>query len=126
MTTLSDLRDRVLAGSGEDWSLDSAIACVLYNINPIADGWCGTEPYTASLDACIALVAEKLPGWTYTAGTYRGEDDIIWPLAGLCSPSNDHFDSYGHVGLPGQSPARALLTVLLTALMKSEHAPSAL
>lgn len=116
MTALSDLRARVLAGSGYDRSLEWDIWAALQGValndtgeyrgklaNPewvIAD-WHGTS----DLNAVIALVKKRLPGWKWGIryledGGYSAE---VW------LPNSPY-------GSEASSPARALLAALLEAM----------
>lgn len=110
------LLERVEGATGPDRDLDSMIWCEVANNTGIVfpDEKPGApkiadhiKPYTSSLDAVLALVEEKLPGWR--PGIIR-EGRAEWS-AFIFSPKatdpKDHF---------APTPALALLKALLTAL----------
>lgn len=66
--------------------------------------------YTASIDAALALVAEKLPGWDWELCLDRGEYDFQ-----LTSRRPELSCTY-YAGFTKSSPAIAILIALLTAL----------
>ncbi|KUL94365.1 hypothetical protein DK26_15270 [Bosea sp. WAO] len=72
--------------------------------------------YTASLDAVLTLIEEKLPGWTWYVQTYEGvpTEAAMWPPktpGGLTIEKHSGFTT---------SPARALLAAFLRA-HKEQH-----
>jgi len=72
---LTALIERVEKATGPSFELDVRIGCWRINF-PVPTGehvhWgmlcqsVGAQPVTSSLDAALALVEEKLPGWTWT------------------------------------------------------------
>ncbi|HET6518667.1 MAG TPA: hypothetical protein VFG47_02470 [Geminicoccaceae bacterium] len=58
---LSDLLQRVRAATGHDPDLDAAIAGLEHRAAEV-------PAYTASVDACLALVHRALPGWGWHVG----------------------------------------------------------
>lgn len=140
MTTLSDLRSRVLAGSGEDRELDCAIACALAGFFPhikpwpLSDGrfvwrvdfcrWDGgglvspghggdqmIRHFLTDLNAVLALVEKRLPGWAWSVGNLAGGGQAYLMRKGG-----------GMVGGNASSPARALLAALLSAEIEKMEA----
>jgi hypothetical protein len=124
---LTELLERVEAASGADRELDALIAChfVFKSLRPAtaADvilnyvprpgdiktdmGFLMADPYTASLDAALALVDRVLPGWCKSAVDLRPE------------PCEGYVWERGHVGnIQGKAPtpALAVLAAMLRAL----------
>lgn len=68
----------------------------------------GAQPYTASLDAAVALCERGLPGWGYMAGKIhdRGEASLNWMPA----------QGFWQYNTEAATPAIALLIAILTAL----------
>jgi hypothetical protein len=133
---VAELLARVEAATGPDRALDSAIAIALrvgaegYPRSPLGtfrpgyvqadlgrDGWSvgwRTEPYTASLDAALALVARALPGgWHVNLGrTYRDKSGRGPWMAYL---ENDPDEAQAHA----PTASLALLAAMLRALGNS-------
>jgi hypothetical protein len=84
------------------------------------DGWSvgwSVPPFTASLDAALALVESKLPGWLWAGGTvgvFEGGEAALMTL----HPPPDDAEAYS-IGRAA-TPALAALIALLTAL-ESQH-----
>lgn len=109
MTALADLLERVKGASGPDREIDRAV----YNIAVPRDEQRIIAPlYTASLDAVVALVERKLPGWDWIIGKTNG---------GLTIHAQLGPESLGYICF-GETPALALLAALLSALEPS-HVP---
>jgi hypothetical protein len=128
LPTLKSLLERVEKATGPDSALDVAIACTLLDARqhkawnaanglrprgapPLPDDvfWMRhARPYTSSLDAALALVEEKLPGWDWSLHFDNGE-----ALAGIQPPSEDGCN---FSDCSGATPALALLHALLRAL----------
>ena len=75
--------------------------------------------YTTSLDVIVALIGEKLPGWTFA--NLQQADDKTW----FCELREGHLTSYGAVAMSGlrlgsrpATPAIACCSALLRALSK--------
>ena len=131
MTDIAGLLERVRAVTGPDRELDAAIARVCgYGLvqsewhqnslewyaweGPVRCGpWIVLPKYTASVDAALALVERKLPGWQYHMGTC-GEDDMPW--ACITQPDEPCRD------FPASAPtiAIAVLDALLSALSSGD------
>lgn len=127
--TLTDLQQRVRAATGADRELDAAIyIAVVKGENP--DDYRINQqfahlitPYTASLDAALALVEAKLPGWKRKLSTerhasfldYQAHAELMdrdWP---------DPNAGYGLVyGGHGATEPLALLDALCSALLAQE------
>lgn len=77
---LADLKQRLERATGPDPAIDRAIADAL--AGRIGDD-AGANPgrrYTGSVDDCLALVAQALPGWHWHVG--HGPDGVL-PYAAL-------------------------------------------
>lgn len=133
MTALSDLRSRVLAGSGEDQQLDVDIATTiggfvlerrgrdtkawLYPVSgvgvrrdPAPSALHGRLRYVSDLNAVIALTEEKLPGWAWSVGNLSsGAQAYVMRRGGVM------------VGGNASSPSRALLAALLEAMETNDE-----
>lgn len=129
--TLQSLKGRIEAATGPDLELDLAIygALIFKDMDQLAPGETNPmpKPYTASIDAALALVERLLPGWAW-----RIE---YWPSAPV---TDDHLpamvemwerDAEGWYHSPlirinnarGATPALALLSALVSALIAKEH-----
>ncbi len=133
MTNYTDLIKRLQETDGADQELDVLIYCaVLPDYKPAAAGnitfdsremwWRGFKPYpplTASLDATLALVEEKLPGSARSLEEYWRHGDVSQGIGGweayIFPPSGQSGDC-SHL-----SPAIALLIALLRTLEKSDE-----
>lgn len=123
---LESLLERVRAATGPDRELD-------YAVSRFADGELARHsslhlPYTASIDASLALVERLLPGWRWGISSHSLKDGVYQegPHAGLPR----HVDGFrAHVTersalrpMPSIADARtaplALLAALLSALNK--------
>jgi hypothetical protein len=118
MTDLKALMERVESGAGADRELDLLVVSQITGKSPNIG--CPAEwlderellPITSSLDAVLALIETKLPGWH-------------WSVAAL---AGDHYRgnlvSHAHkveVYKLASSPARALLAAALRAIQESRH-----
>jgi hypothetical protein len=118
-TSLKELLERVRKAEGPDRKIDLAVCEGLKR--PLLWGGdiegLGSQPYTASLDACLALMAEVLPGWHWYAS---------------CGPNGGHveIDQNGDEGVTGRdyvSPGNrrplplALLDCILQALLSQDQ-----
>lgn len=135
MTALSDLRSRVLAGSGEDQQLDVDIATTiggfvlerrgrdtkawLYPVSgvgvrrdPAPSALHGRLRYVSDLNAVIALVEERADQWTGIEIASR-QRRTMWRAE--LSRLDDQGDEVA-VSARASSPSRALLAALLEAL----------
>ena len=97
---LTDLLQRVHAATGHDPDLDAAIAAGLeYRAAEV-------PAYTASVDACIALVHRVLPGWGWHVGyDARG----VIPYAAVSKGQTRH-----------EAGAPTVLLSLLAALLRAK------
>ena len=71
--------------------------------------------FTASIDAALSLVAEKLPGWDWMLGNRDGEHPQEWPWASLTLPGWEG-DEESQFLEHASTPPLAILTALFTAL----------
>ncbi len=78
---IADLLARVRAATGHDVDLDAAIDAEL----PL-DG-ADAPAYTASVDACLALIGHALPGWHWHVG-YGAKG--VMPYARVSDRTNTH------------------------------------
>jgi hypothetical protein len=118
---LASLLERVREATGPDRDIDQAIREAI-------DGkmmerqllWRETFPYSASIDASLALVERLLPGWTIASMSQQ--DDKTW----FCELREGFLTSYNRVamsetgydkGRPTTLPL-AILQALLAALNK--------
>lgn len=116
---MTDLEKRLEEATGPDRELDARIYHFFGYIE-IADpkDWLGMTPHgepvsisplTASLDAALALVEERLPGWTMICDASAPEAGIDWEL----------FEpKFGGERIKGTAPTHPL--ALLLALVKAE------
>jgi hypothetical protein len=142
MSDLMELLERVKAATGPDRELDVMIGAALnFDVEsmamPFGDyvGLMGVEKtaiqaeshqsilrdglprFTSSIDAALALVERKLPGWT--VANLSQQDDKTW----YCELREGHLTSYSRVAAsnvtyghrPGNLPL-AILAALLSAL----------
>ena len=74
----------------------------------------GVPPYTASIDAALALVDKMLPGWDWEVGRYHRLtfQAVLWERG-----YRDKTQILGH----GASPALAIVTALFTAIEAKEE-----
>lgn len=102
--TIAELLERVEGATGPDRELDAAIECALAStwgsaINP--------RPYTASLDAALALVERVRPGWTWEGGRDPAKASWAYLYAKIDGPT---------FSASAPTPALALLAALLRSL----------
>ena len=105
MGGLRRLEGRIARATGADSGLDRAIREALDGAAP-ADG---VPPYTASVDACLALIGRALPGWHWHVGWGPGG---ILPYASL---SRDGAGPAGRVEMTAPTVPLALLGTLVKA-----------
>lgn len=119
MSDLAELLERVCAATGPNRALDLMIKAALSNVlsamtyeeceervadREAFDAWSATSPYTASIDAALALVERMLPGKLWgvdTRGVYRAQ-------VGLSKANHFH------------SAPLAILAALLSALIAQQ------
>jgi hypothetical protein len=124
MTDLSTLIARVEAGSGADRDLSFAVYKALgervakragvFAFQVFEGGLWRTMPdLTTDLNAVIALVEARLPGWVYQITTYLGDG---------ASATLDEWNVYDteQSEAYAPTPARALLAALLRAEMEKQ------
>ena len=121
MTDYTDIITRLEAAGGADRELDGAILNALFSDARL---WIGesrdygarrSSDFTASLDASLALVSEKLPGWFWKAGynPRMAESGRYW-FEVQC-PARD---IYREAAAP--TPSLAVLLALFKALQGEE------
>ena len=83
---------------------------------PYPERWGSPAPWTASLDAVIALVEREMPPekalWSVGSDTYPPNDSIKFYEASIWIEGKVAFSSEGH---PFETPALALLAAFLRA-----------
>lgn len=137
---LSDLIARVEGAEGPALVLDGEIWCVANGYEFVK--WDGSgcvyrevrgagirhadastvRPYTASLDAAVALAGRVLPGWTYGMEMFPS-DEIFNPSGAQAFVSKDRsvLDAgYGHG--EAKTPAIALVLAILRAVQAQREA----
>lgn len=127
---LSALLERVESASGPNLATEMSMAIVLGTAPPDylfieeAQSWqryvpsrddiliWTPPPYTASVDAALALVAEKLPGWSVSVDINRGN------VGNFARVYNDGLvDEPSYVAHRNQPAPLLILSALLRALM---------
>ena len=110
---LADLRNlerRMADATGSDWDLDRAVATTIAGLgaeDPVPD-------YSASVDACIALIGAALPKWHWHVG--HGPTGII-PYASLSRDSDKEDGSHIRVEVSCPTVPLALLQVMVQAMI---------
>lgn len=129
MSDLQKLLERVKAAKGPDRELDLAIAQSLVPhvlvMRQRADD-SGADPYTyweytGSIDAAFALVERQKPDWRWYLADSDGQSDGR-PVASVYHPDSIYLTG----SIPrsvGATPALALLTALLSALLSQQPEP---
>lgn len=137
MTTYTDIRARLEAATGPDRELNEEIAFAIrwrptsglpatsFAEHEAKHGyetaWTAHAPfrlswpipdYTASIDAAIALVEEKLPGWSWRLMNVSHGTPTGMPKCSLKHPISSGRDVPGFA----RTPALAILTALFAAL----------
>lgn len=121
---LAELRKRVEAATGPDRELDVLVA-VAVGWKPHPTGWVdpggiirAVSPFfTRSLDAVLALVGEKLPGWHVNELHQRPDEPLWWAdllVREIEGPPGD--EATWRANAHAATPALALLSALLAAL----------
>lgn len=106
MSDLMELLERVRKATGPDRELERDIM-----VEAFGDGVRNALPvptYTASIDAALALVERKLPGWIWMLDKNESGpfDFVLWAETGLRAKAN----------AMGPTAPLAILAALLTAL----------
>ena len=133
MAELTDIKTRLMEATGADRKLDAELMCIQEGYrfdrligtdatfyvegvgHPVKTSMSRVLPYTASVDAALELVERKLPDWQW---------EILWNncqgyLAQLTD--NARAESSGARFMEvGETPALALLAVLMKALSNGE------
>lgn len=108
---LKELLERVRKAEGPDPELDLAVHVAL---NPFPQSVTPRLPaLTSSLDACLSLMGEVLPGWMRTVAQYEDGFQV-----GIFSPENRPAN-IGEWSIQ-QSEPLALLDCILQALLNQE------
>lgn len=112
-SALRSLEARIVASTGEDRSLDLLISKTL----GMHDKAHAVPDYTSSVDTCLALIGEILPGWHWHIG--RGANGIF-PYASLRRENGP--DDEGDLCIVGDAPtvSLALLHAVVRAMMASQ------
>lgn len=126
MADLEELIERVESGTGGDRLLDVQIENALgiarfRQEHPGADFddvRVDVRPLTSSLDAVLALIEAKLPGWHGNVEVGRPLQDSTKVSAIMIGPTEDPDDCRQ---ADASSPARALLAATLKALKETQH-----
>jgi hypothetical protein len=109
LTTLKQLEEKIAAATGAHRGLDADLHDAVYGGRPEQ-----TPPYTSSVDACLALIHERLPGWHWHIGyDPRG----IFPYAVLTHNPDDD-DSRSEMAAP--TVPLALLGAFVKALRQED------
>lgn len=154
ITTLRELKERVDAAEGPDRDLDGEIEVLARRLEAYAAGlddetrakwesragWVfdafttyEPKPFTASIDASLALVERVLPGWVWHVGGCQSDflSETCMPFwAELSGPVSYKVVEAG-IGAeptfdvssaPGQTAPNAIISALLSALIAKEEA----
>jgi len=106
-TTLKQLEKKIAAATGADSGLDDDLHDAVYGSRSEQ-----TPPYTASVDACLTLIQQRLPEWHWHIGyDPRG----IFPYAVLTHNPDDD-DSRSEMAAP--TVPLALLGAFVKALRR--------
>jgi len=129
VSALADLRARVEAATGADRVLDWQVGAATGHSSfdhdsalwpPFREGSRAEKAvpaYTASLDAVLALVGEKLPGWHVNELHQRPDEPLWWAdllVREIEGPPGD--EPTWRANAHAATPALALLSALLAAL----------
>lgn len=106
---LTNLLERVLAATGSDAQLDARIAALVAGLGSDQE----IPAYTGSVDRCLELIHQALPGWGWHVG--YGPRGVI-PYATVTHSTSRHEASAPTVPL-------ALLTALLRAKVSESGNP---
>jgi hypothetical protein len=116
----ADLLEKLKAATGPDRNLDAMLHH--RDLQGIGTGYYADAPrYTGSIDAALALVEKKLPGWVCTVCTKRidnGHDERAW--ADMASEQwvkdlGAEYDAQ-YAEAYGATPSIAILIALVSAL----------
>lgn len=142
MTSLIPLATRVEALDGPDREVDALVMAQFYRreerwigcrdqddepvpdnvwVNPRTDRWVTTArdgfEFTRSLDVVVALITEKLPGWSHAYCSQAGK------VTGLVGPPG--CEEHVAFEVRAKTPALALLAAFLRALASQPDADRA-
>jgi hypothetical protein len=116
MPSLAALARRLAHATGADPALDAVIAAALdpdRPPGPAPDPALRPAPgYTASVDACLDLIARALPGWRWHVG--HGANGVL-PYAALSHADADADGDGRRVEAAGPTMPLALLRALVQA-----------
>jgi hypothetical protein len=127
--SVAELLERVKAATGPDREIDRDLVERFYSeaVRPewrSGDGWFHpdfgkvrpADPYTASLDAALALVERVLPGWAWSVGNLRNGAQCY-----LMDRPGGVLHEPGLAATPPLAVLRALLAALLSAPASCDH-----
>jgi len=118
MTTLTELSRRVSEAEGPSRELDREIHFYLRGGLPtFSRGELLTGPrYTASLDAVVALIAEKLPGYAGSVSIGADANPFAWLAPPEGTQGNARWNWLCEKDVHAKTPALALLAAALLAI----------
>lgn len=132
MSELTELLARIEAATGPDREIDLDLA-LIHKPHLPREYWLDDElerlefgshrRYTNSVDACIALIAEALPGWSWQIRVCTsGDGEVRYTNARVWShfnPRDDESPTYW-ANASDETPVLALLAAILKALIAQE------
>ncbi|MGI9483221.1 MAG: hypothetical protein ACR2OR_12795 [Hyphomicrobiales bacterium] len=110
-TSLKRLEEKITRATGSDAHLDRAIYGTFGQAKDVKPP---PQNYTSSVDACIELIGEALPGWHWHVGYgVRG----IMPYASLNQPTSSNGTDGARVEASAPTVPLALLHATIKALL---------
>lgn len=123
--TWADIAQRASRAEGPDGALDHAVMLAAAGHPPFGKVWSPdreyTPSYTASVDACLALIERLLPGGAYSL--VYADDRAVWPgkpHRAMARVFTAEPNCQGYEGGHAKVPALALLSALATALAERD------
>lgn len=120
--SLPELLIRVKEAKGPDRELDATVhkklvgLCLRYYVNPTGPFYYALPRYTLSIDAALALVERKLPGW-------RGDIDTApFEPGDLCGARFFPPGKITNIAEQAATPPLAILAAILSALIATTPA----
>ena len=107
---LEKLRKQISDATGRDRNLDILISACLAPEQTSTD----IPDYSSSVDACIALIDARLPGWHWHVG--HGSDGIL-PYAALRKDAGSQEGAARYITATGPTVPLALLHAAIKAAM---------